>query len=62
MLKSAKVGDEVSVELPGGFYTGVVREVLPNYASTGETHYSVKGGTPVPFETICHRLYEPLRG
>lgn len=47
-----KEGDRVTVELPGGLFTGTVHQVLPNYAWTGDTHYKILGSDPQPFETI----------
>ena len=37
------IGDEVEVEMPDGFKVGRVVTVLPNYAWSGETKYSIHG-------------------
>ena len=38
-----KVGDRVTVTLPGGEKTGKIKRKLENYAWTGETKYGVTG-------------------
>jgi hypothetical protein len=38
-----KIGDEVEVDMPGGMVTGRVVTVLPNYAWSAETRYSIHG-------------------
>lgn len=43
MADEYKIGDEVEVEIPGGFKVGRVVTVLPNYAWSGETKYSIHG-------------------
>lgn len=48
---SFKVGDKVRVTLPGGIYSGEIKEVLTNYAYTGDTWYLVSGEDPQPFLT-----------
>lgn len=37
------IGDEVEVEMPDGFKVGRVVTVIPNYAWSGETKYSIHG-------------------
>lgn len=37
------IGDKVSVNMPDGWKDGIVVTVIPNYAWTGETKYSVHG-------------------
>jgi hypothetical protein len=37
------IGDEVEVEMPDGFKVGRIVTVLPNYAWSGETKYSIHG-------------------
>jgi hypothetical protein len=37
------IGDEVEVEMPDGFRIGRVVTILPNYAWSGETKYSIHG-------------------
>ena len=39
-----KFGDKVEVMMPDGrWHTGLIATVLPNYAWSGETRYSVHG-------------------
>ena len=38
-----KIGDEVEVEMPDGFKIGRVVTVIPNFAWSGESKYSIHG-------------------
>ena len=40
---SYKIGDAVEVEMPDGFRLGRVVDVLPNFAWSGESKYSIHG-------------------
>ena len=54
-----KIGDAVIVDTPNGLVSGRIFSVIPNYAWSGETKYSVHGDE---FVTITSARTLKLRG
>ena len=50
------VGDPVRVNLPGGLFTGTVKEAWPGHNWTDETRYLVTGEKPKRFITVSRSV------